>query len=238
MPVITVSRGSMSGGEALAKALGERLACPVLGREVLVEAAAQLGVSEEMLTQKVARSPRVWERLTSNRRVYLVAVQSVLAERIVDGDLVYHGHAGHLLLGGVPGILNVRLIAPLEMRVKTVMERMGLDRKAAEEYVHDVDEERVRWTQLIYGVDWRDPTLYDMVLNLNEMSLGTATATVAHVASAPEFTANESLLTLLRDFRTECRVKLALATRRAVSSPCPAVWRLRVSSARSRGATS
>jgi cytidylate kinase len=212
MAVITVSRGSMSGGEALARSLGERLGHPVISREVLVEAASQIGVSEEMLAQKVSHSPGVWERLTSNRRIYLAAVQAALAERILDGNLVYHGHAGHLLLGGLAGVLCVRLIAPLEMRIKTVMERQSLDRQAAEDYVRDVDNERARWTKMIYGVDWSDPSLYDVVINLAKMSPDTACAAVAEIARRPEFASTGALRATLADFRLQCRVKLALAT--------------------------
>ena len=68
MAIITISRGSMSGGEALAKRLADRLRYPILGREILVEAATKAGVSEEELTQKFERSPGLWDRMTSSRR--------------------------------------------------------------------------------------------------------------------------------------------------------------------------
>ncbi len=45
MAVICISRGSKSGGQAMAECLGTRLGYPVLGREVVQEAAAGLGVS-------------------------------------------------------------------------------------------------------------------------------------------------------------------------------------------------
>jgi len=108
MAIITISRGSMSGGEALAECLHQRLGYPVLGREVLVEAAAKLGVPEETLTQKFEKSPGLWSRLTESRRLYLVAIQAAIAEHAASGNLIYHGRAGHMLLHGVPNVLRVR----------------------------------------------------------------------------------------------------------------------------------
>jgi cytidylate kinase len=212
MAIITISRGSMSGGEDLANCVSTTLGYPILGREVLVAAAKKLDVSEEILTQKIVRGPGVWESLTSNRRLYVVAVQAALAEHLDKGNLVYHGYAGHLLLKGVPTVLRIRLIAPLEMRVRSVMERQHLNRDAAVEYITRVDHERIRWTQFIYGVDWSDPSLYDLVINLENMSMQTAGAMIAAVVGQPEFTLTEATRKAIADFQLACRVKVALAT--------------------------
>jgi cytidylate kinase len=211
MAIITISRGSMSGGEALASCLSSMLGYPMVGRDVLVAAAEKLGISEETLTQKIMRGPGLWERMTSNRRFYLVAVQAALAEHIQGGNLVYHGHAGHLLLRNIPTVLRVRLIAPLEMRVRAVMERQQLNRDAAVEYIRHVDEDRIRWTKFIYGVDWSDPSLYDMVINVEKLSVQAACASVTATVGQPEFESTEAVKKLLADFKLASQVKLALA---------------------------
>lgn len=201
----------MSGGEALARCLAAELGYPCVGREILVEAAAKLGVPEETLTKKFEKSPGLWGRLTSDRRLYVIAVQAALAEHAKEGDLVYHGHAGHLLLKGIPNVLRVRLIAPLEMRVRAVMEREHLAHDAAVEYIRAVDEERIRWTKFLYGVDWRDPSLYDLVINLENMSIKTACAIVCQAVKQPEFAMNDATRQRLQDFHLACQVKVALA---------------------------
>ncbi len=213
MAIITVSRGSMSGGESLATCLAEVLHYPMVGRDVLVEAAEKLGVSEETLTQKVTRSPGLFERVSSNRRFYMTAVQAALAAQVLkgEGNLVYHGHAGHLLLRGLPAVLRVRLIAPIEMRVRAVIERQKLSREAAVDYIHHVDEERARWTKFIYGVDWSDPALYDLVINLGNLSIQAACAMLATAVGQDDLKTTEAVRQKLVDFELACRVKLALA---------------------------
>lgn len=212
MAIITISRGTMSGGESLAKVLSARLNYPTLGRELLVEAAATIGVPEDTLRQRFEKSPNLWARLTTNRKLYVAAVQASLAEHAVTGNLVYHGNAGHLLLKGVPTVLRVRLIAPMEQRVRTVMERQKMTDAAATEYIHSVDEDRVRWTRLLYGVDWSDPSLYDLVFNLEFLSVPAIGAMIALAVEQPAFAPGASVKKALADFALSCRVRVALAT--------------------------
>jgi cytidylate kinase len=215
MSIITISRGSMSGGQALAECIASALGVPCIGREILVAAAARIGVAADQLSQTLEKSPGLWDRFTSERNLYVVGVQAALADLVSGGDVVYHGHAGHLLLRGVPGVLRVRLIAPLSMRLRAVMERQHLKPDAAHAYIQRVDEERVRWTRFLYGVDLRDPGLYDLVLSLETMSIRSACSVVVATARQPEFQVSDDTKAKLVDFALGSRVKLALATQPA-----------------------
>jgi cytidylate kinase len=211
MAIITVSRGSMSGGKAFAECLATTLGYPSLAREVLVQAAGKLGVSEEKLRGKIEKSARFWERMTSDRRVYLIALQSALADACMGGNLVYHGHAGHLLLKDLPNVLRVRLIAPMSARIREVMERQGLNYDSAQDYIRLVDEERVRWTKFVYGLDWRDPRNYDLIINLGNITIDTACAMVAAAMKLPAYAVTEDLKKRLCDYALACRIRVALA---------------------------
>ena len=202
----------MSGGKNLAECISGSLRIPCLGREILVNAAAKLGVPEEILAKKMESGPGLWDRLTLERRIYVVAVQASLAEEIITGNLVYHGLAGQLLLRNLPAVLRIRLIAPLEARIRTVMELQGLSRQTAEQYINNVDENRIRWTRFMYDVDLRDPQLYDVLINLEKMSIPSACDIVVEAAKSPEFQITEKVRAELVDFALACRVKVTMAT--------------------------
>lgn len=211
MAVITISRGSMSGGMAFAECLARTLGYPSLAREVLVQAAGKLDVPEEKLRGKIEKSAGFWERMTSDRRIYLIALQSALADAAVGGNLVYHGHAGHLLLKDLPNVLRVRLIAPLPARIREVMNRQSLNYESARDYIRLVDEERMRWTKFVYGLDWRDPRNYDIVINLGNIAIDTACAMVAAAVKLPAYDTTKEVRKRLRDYALACRIKVALA---------------------------
>ena len=215
MAIITISRGSMSGGRALGECVAGALGCSCIAREVLVEAAAKLGVSEEFLRERIERSPGFWDRLTAERRTYVLAVQAALAEHVRGGDVVYHGLAGHLLLREVPEVLRVRLIAPAAARVRALMEQRGMTREDAESFIDEVDHHRARWTRLLYDADIEDPRLYDLVLNLEKTSIESACAVVVTMAQRREFAVDDAARIRLRDFALACRVRVALAVQPA-----------------------
>jgi cytidylate kinase len=211
MSIITISRGSFSGGQSLAERVAERLAYRCLSREVLVEAAATYGVPEPALAQFLDTSPGLWERLTQSRRLYLIFLQAVMCERALPGCLVYHGQAGHLLLPGIGHVLKVRLIAPLDVRIRAVMAREGVGREAALMSIQRVDEERLRRLRYLFKVDWRDPALYDVVLNLEHMTLETAADVVLFMAQHPEYQPTPASTKALQDLTLSCRVQAAVA---------------------------
>ena len=211
MAVVCICRGSKSGGKAMAECLAARLGYPILGREVAQEAALQLGVSARTLEEKMGDRPTVWGRFSTMRRTYVTAVQSALAERAAYGHLVYHGLAGGLLLRGLPGLLCLRLIAPITTRVKAVMDEYGMEADEAERYIGEQDEARARWVKVMYGEDILDPALYDLVINLENMTVEGACALTARAVRRPEFTLTDGMRDRLDDFRLSCHVRLALA---------------------------
>jgi cytidylate kinase len=210
MCIITIQRGTRSGGEALANCLGHQLGFPVVGREVLQDAAAQLGVPAEDVGDKMEERPGRFGRRPLITKLYVAAVRAALVEHALGGNLIYHGLAGGLLLRRLPGVLRIRLIAPLEFRVQALIDSHGMDDESAEAYIQEVDEARAVWVRNVYGEENTDSNLYDMVLNLESFSVHEACQVVFAAASRPEFEMTEERKRQLEDFHLECQVRLAL----------------------------
>ena len=210
MSIITISRGTDSGGRRLAKCLATSLGYQIISREVLAEAAQRYGVSEENLARGLEQPPSFWDRFRIDRQIYLTVIRATLCQLVRQDNVVYHGNAGHLLLHGIDHVLRVRVIAPLASRIRVAMEAHGFDEKAAEAYIHRKDEERVSWTRFLYGVEWRDPSLYDLVLNLEKVTIETACQTIASMVERPEFRLTEESLRQLEDLYVASHVKARL----------------------------
>jgi cytidylate kinase len=210
MAIISICRGTKSGGKALAQCLAEQLGYPLLGREVLQEAASQLGVPSEDLAEKFSGPPTLFNRAATLRKTYLAAVQASLAEQMVGGDLIYHGLAGGFLLKDVPGVFCARLIAPLELRVGALLDEHGMSEAEAEAYIKEVDDGRARWVKIMYDADIHDPVHYDMVLNLGTFSVSEACAIITATAKRPEFEKTDKSLAGFEDFSVASHVRLAL----------------------------
>ena len=209
MAIITISRGTLSGGHKTAECLADTLGYPCVGREILQEAAVKVGVPVEDLSGKLEAPPSLFARLTQERKRYLLAVQTALAEHCVTGALIYHGLAGQFLLRGLPGVLAARLVAPLDVRVRTLMAaHHTMTRKAAEDFIQNVDEERRRWVKLVYDADVEDPSLYDLTVNLESISLDTACVIIAEAAAQPQYEVTDEVREGLEAFASACRERL------------------------------
>lgn len=212
MAIITISRGSLSGGKALAGCLAERLGYPTLGREVLLEAAESMGISEDVFRGKFETAPGLWARLTRERTKYILAMQTALAEWCTRGDLVYHGLSGQFLLRELPGVLRVRLVAPMALRVEAFLDSHPLmSRSQAEDFIRDLDQERARWVRLMYGADVTNPVNYDMVVNLKCLNLQSACDVISEAASQPRYQITDEVETELFAFAAACRERLSKA---------------------------
>jgi cytidylate kinase len=210
MSIVTISRGSLSGGQELAERVAERLGYRCVSREVLLEAAARYGVPEPKLFELFEKKPSFWEWLTRSRERYLVFVQAAMCEFAQDGKLVYHGQAGQQLLAGVGHVLKVRLITPIERRVRVAMEQRRLNHEAATKHIQRIDDERYHRMRELFDVDWRDPGLYDLVVNLEHMSLDSAVEAVVSLAQRTDFQPTAASTKALADLTVAVRVKATL----------------------------
>ena len=211
MPIITISRGVKSGGIALANALAKRLGYACLSREIIVESARKYNIEEETLWAEMSRPPSLWQRLTRERQRYLIFVRCALLDAAKNDNLVYHGHAGQVFLEGIRHVLKVRIEAPLEDRVRALMEEQQLEREAATERIKREDEERRRWVRFLFDKEWVDPALYDLTLNLATMGLETACDIVCYAVTRPDFQPTEETILKLHDRSLECEVMAGLS---------------------------
>lgn len=218
MSVITVSRGSYSGGKALAECVAKALGYRCIDRDQMIRRTAQWGLPDGELRRAIEKPPRFLDLGQHTRYAYLAVVQASLVEEAREGNLVYHGLAGHLLLKPGPYLLRVRVIAPMEYRIRTVRERLGLDRAEAIAHIEKIDNDRRKWTRLLYNVNWDDASLYDVVLNLEYIDVEQACRMVCGMVKerSQNFTVEQQ--NELEDFFVACRVKAHLAIHERTSS--------------------
>jgi cytidylate kinase len=217
MAIITISRGTMSGGKKLAEMLAKCLGgYRCVSREIIIKAADDYGVPESKLFDAIQKGPSIFQKLTFERERYLAYIQASLCEFANEDNLVYHGHAGHLLLEGVAHVLKIRILASPEFRIKAAVEQFHFDESEAAKYIERVDKERDKWTKFLYGKDWRSPELYDIVFNLENADLKFVCEMVCHAAKQPQFQATEESKKAVYDLLIASRVRAALAGNRDV----------------------
>jgi cytidylate kinase len=219
MAIVTISRGSASGGLFLAKGLAKKLGYDVITREEIIRGgAAKFGVVEAKLEKALLGPPVFSKDFKQAVKCYLTFYQEALCDRAQNDNLVYLGHAGHLLLRGISSVLRIRLIAPSSYRIRTLVERDGMTDEQAAAHIEQVDAQRRAWTLLLYGVDWLSPNLYDLTINLETMNIDSAVEIASAAVNCPEFAATSQSRKAVKDLLLESRVKAALTVDPATAS--------------------
>ncbi len=212
MNLITISRGSLSATELIAKKISERLECRVVTREDVLKAAEKYGIQETALGDLsfIEKSPTFWDKMSDRKKHYLACFQTALLDFALKGSLVYHGHLAQFLLGDIPFVLRVLLTAPPEYRIKTLMKEGGKTREEVLSQIKLIDERREKWSQFLYGVDWKNPAFYDMVFNLEKISTDLAADLIAGIVSCNSFKSNDESVKIMKNLHLSSRVRAYL----------------------------
>jgi len=155
--------------------------------------------------------------LTAERVHYLAYIRAEICKEVKDDFVVYHGHAGHLLLRGLPHVLKVRVIADMEFRIQAARERQNLIRPKAIEFIQHIDEKRVKWTKFLYHADWYDPSLYDVVINLEHIGINDACDIVCQIAALDKFKVTPESQKVMADMLLSTTVRAELAGNKGIS---------------------
>lgn len=192
--IITISRQFGAGGSEIARRVGQALGWRVVDNELIDRVAQRAGVPPEEVAQREERAPSFIERLAralgrsapelfpapaekvpEPEEATLVRVtESVVAELAAEGRVVLVGRAAPAVLRGEHDALHVKLVAPLALRLRAAVDRMGLDPKEVEKVVQETDANRARYLKQHYGRDWEDTTNFHMVLNTGALGLDEA----------------------------------------------------------------
>ena len=126
------------------------------------------------------------EPLTAAQRLndehFIEVTSAVVKDLAKGGNVVIIGRGSNMILKDVPGVLHVGLITPLELRIKTIMEREHLGERDSEKYVADVEKARTVFFRRFFRVHPDDPNLYHMVLNVGTIDVRTAAEIAANAA--------------------------------------------------------
>jgi cytidylate kinase len=165
--VLTLSRELGAGERGFPPPLAERLGLKLYDRELLEQEAVRLGVTETELDQVDEQPAGIFQRFRpgSLHQRYFDALGQLMLELAAPGDALLVGRGGSRFLRDHPGAFHVRLVAPLEARVRRVMEHRWLREAPARQLIAESDGQRRRFYHDYFGADWSDPLEYHLTVN-------------------------------------------------------------------------
>ena len=188
MYFITFSRKMGTNGQGIATRVAEQLGYNLYDTKAIENTAREMGFLKDV-KEADEKVPSFFERLVSHQpEAHLDRLQSVIYELATRGNAVFLGRGSHILLRDFKCALEVRVTASFEKRIQNLMGR-GYLREAAVKAIHKSDHNRGAFIKFAYGRDWENPELYDIVLNMDHLTVDLAVDTVLHMARSEEIKA-------------------------------------------------
>lgn len=203
MPVITISRQFGAGGWTLGDRLSKRLGYRYVDEDMIKEVASKIGASpDQVLAFEKAGGSKLMkflDRIVSkdfigrlitdkyayvDEKGYVDVVKGIVQDLYWQGNVIIVGRGSQFILEDYQGAFHILLVQSLEPRILFVMEKYKLGRIEAERVVRNRDQSRKQFLSFFTVKEFHDdPITYDLVLNMNRMTMEKAEELVVELIS-------------------------------------------------------
>lgn len=191
-PVIAITREPGCDGESIARTLAKVFGLVLHDWDIIEQIAKDAHVSTQVvatLDKKVRSELDDWltgfagdASLSSYN--YIQCLRKVLFTIATHGNAVILGRGANFLLPPEKRTLGLCLVAPLEARVKNIMQGLRLSREDALKHIARTEREQRLWVRKHCHADINDATLYHMVINTALVTTETIVQLVRKTISA------------------------------------------------------
>lgn len=190
---VAISRQAGAAGSEVARLVGEQLGWPVWDKNLLGCVAERYQVDRAML-ELVDETESSWVydvlgtwmdcKIVSHEK-YVSYLTRVILAVARQHPCVLVGRGAQFVLPR-DKVLAVRIIAPLEARVRRVMQVRGLSADEARRYIDETDRGRREFVMRFFHRDIDNPELYDLVINTARQRIDAAVRQILSAVCKPK----------------------------------------------------
>ena len=165
---ITISREIGSQGDTIAEQIAKRLGYQLVDKNTIEKVFRQYGFVD--FTETYDESG-FWAQFDPHRAEMISMLNRVIEAMVQHGNVVLLGRGGFAVLKGYADVLNVRIQAPLSIRIEQIMSELKItDQARAEEMVKESDHMRQNFLETAYGKQWDSVSAFDLVIDTQKIS--------------------------------------------------------------------
>jgi cytidylate kinase len=211
MPVIAMTQEMATLGKDVALGVCEALGLQQVRHEVGDVVAGKMHVKKALIRRIREGKASKIEKWAADEKTISIFTAEEVYDLAVKGNVLIRGWGGTLLLKNVPHIPRVRVCAPMELRVQRLMERLETDdEELARREIQVDDAARAGRMEEAFDVKWGDPTLYDLTLNTERVSIAQCVEEVLALLGSPAFEETPASRQILTDLALQARARAAL----------------------------
>jgi cytidylate kinase len=209
--VIAMTREVGSLGTDVAAGVAKELRLKIIHSEsVATQVAERMGVEEGAVRRYADGSASALERWLFSRRKFSHYTSEEVLRLAQQGNVLIRGWGAAALLRDLPQVISVRVCAPMAFRVRTMMQKMGIDDPdTVRRDIERFDAAHVRFMRGSFNVE-REELLYHLVLNTDRLPVDACVSAICELAQHPRFRDRWATRSALGDKFLEARINSAL----------------------------
>jgi len=200
MAVITIFGRYASKKRGFGKALARKLNYDYADRDIIRELARRANISEESYEDGRSRglmqilsktvSMNFIKRIIGDSagyidsKIYFKLLEEIVISLAKRDNIVIVGRGSHCILQGYDGAYFIKVRAEWEDRLKTASKLLSSRVCDVEDYILEQDKREKKFMEYFYNVDWLDPSLFSLVINLSKVSIEEGIQQVVDLISA------------------------------------------------------
>jgi cytidylate kinase len=211
MAVIAFTQEMATLGSDVAMGVCEALGLEMVRHEVGDVVAGKMHVKKSLIRRLREGKAGPFERWTADEKSISIFTAEEIYDLAVKGNVLVRGWGATMLLRSVAHVPCVRVCAPMELRIQRLMKRLETDdEKLARHEIEVDDHARASRMSEHFGVQWGDPTLYDLTLNTERIPVATCIDMVVGLARSAPFQETPQSRGHLADLALRAKARAAL----------------------------
>jgi cytidylate kinase len=178
MPVITISRQEESLGDEIAVRLSQKLNMDLITRETIINNWLP-EIANEYELRMLSQSPKFYLQDSASGISFKDYIQKRLKETAEDIPIIVIGLGAHIIFSD--SALNIKIMASDNIRILRTAKKYQLSQKEAENFLKRSDRKRKRFLTTVFDKDWMDLSIYNMILNTDNMSIDECTELISRL---------------------------------------------------------
>ncbi|MGD8502417.1 MAG: cytidylate kinase-like family protein [Syntrophobacterales bacterium] len=202
MAVITVTKDFASGGRELGRLIAKKLGYHYVDKSLFQKIAEDLQVSEGTLESfEQSREYRIsnlfsnafstsyierivgYDKTVVEESDYQKSLEKLILGVAAEDNAVIIGRAAYYFLRDVEDTYRFRVVAPIDLRAKYAVERLGLSQSQARKIIEKKDKNQVWFRRSVCGELFDSPLFFHLTVNTGVVALEKAVDIILSVVN-------------------------------------------------------
>jgi cytidylate kinase len=173
-------------------------------KDIIYETSHRFNISEKKLCNALYNKA---QDVSSRLMAY---IQLVIAEHVIDNNMLYYGFSAHLIPQNIAHVLKVCVIGDYHYRIQKAISKKTLTYKDALNQIKNDDNTLNLLTQYLYQKNAWDYSLYDILIPIDKISVDAIVNIISENISKGFIKTTEDSKQAVEDFLLFSKINVAL----------------------------